>query len=374
MTKLANKQYHIMWVDDKWDEMDAWIDAFKKPKYNIILHPYKVAKQAISELEQNIHTYDGIILDAEIYNDTENEAPSTKGMVRCLKKVQELSIKKKLPCFISTGQDHLKSNDVWISTLEGWAKVYIKEDEDRKLMQDVKDAADKLWETQIKHKYADIFNLCSKHHEELIRICSIFENNEMTNTSIFVDIRKVLSWALVEYCGSHGIPHNGKTEEDKSVSLAKAKGYILSITRPDIIPPYVQKCILSCEDTSQNGCHQIIEGSPDPKMNKLVVDNHVRNGIAPYLISATFFELCTILQWCITLPTDENEIDQLRDELKYRYVGKVEKDPTNKYFCGDYMLEKNIAEPLLGYTIGIIDSEKIKSKYKFYSKHFEPIV
>ena len=367
------KIYNILWIDDEWKKQDAFSDECRL-QHNIHLEGYSTVKEGLIALEARLESWDGVLLDAEVCIEDEEQTPTVEGLSLCLTKLASLEHKKKLPHFVSSGKESVKNNEL---LKKMFGNFYIKGDHDDILVRDMKREADVLWTTQLKHKYSDIFEFCPMT-DELIRICNVVENGETRNSSIYNDIRKVLAWALVDYCGKHGIAQNIDNDDDIAVSLSKAKGFICSLQFPNEVPPYIQKCIYACEFCCQNGSHSEAEGGNVDK-NLLLVDKHTTEGKVPYLIRACFYELLTILNWCKTLPTRTETIEALKLKLKYKTKGIVEKDEKGNFHCGGQcVLDWNIAKSLEGKTIGVLEmgsnkNDRTSDRYKWFSNRFELI-
>lgn len=362
-----SKKYNVIWIDDEYDKQDAFIDYCKA--LDIDLVPYKVASQGLKALEDDISYWDAVILDAKVYCDSEDEVASLKGLRKCYDAIKRLSVqrKKEIPYFISTGQPDLCSDD---NFRDLFGDFYIKEIDDDRLLADLKSEADKQFETQMHHKYSDAFGLFSDNHQELMRIIKIYEDNDHRNTSFFNDLRKLLSWLLVKYCSVHGI---GKAYDgDEAITLSQAKGFLSSLKNTGLVPYYIVKAIESCEYVAQNGSHSKIEGK-NSDQNALLVDDHTKNGLNPYIIPAAFMEFLSIVTWALTLPILPHEIDELKAKLdditnsvttgNNAIVGQVRRAPDGSFYCENCLLPYQycIDNALEGKSISILRS-KVNTK------------
>ena len=90
--------YKILWIDDEWDKMLAFMDECEEI-HNLKLVPYKTRKEGIEELERDLDSWDAVLLDAKMFDETENEVASLTGLGKAKDCLERLSLKKALPYF-----------------------------------------------------------------------------------------------------------------------------------------------------------------------------------------------------------------------------------------------------------------------------------
>ena len=71
-----------------------------------------------------------------------------------------------------------------------------------------------------------------------------------------------------------------------------------------IVPVYIQRSFHSAVTVSNEGSH------------RLRIDQDTKDGVAPYLIRSTVFELLNILIWLKTLSTEKEEINERRRQTQ----------------------------------------------------------
>ena len=77
-------RYKVLWIDDNFDDQDAFLDkAFQN---GLDINPFKTSQQGMEELVSNIEQYDAVILDAMVYDESEDENASLKGLFSSIKK------------------------------------------------------------------------------------------------------------------------------------------------------------------------------------------------------------------------------------------------------------------------------------------------
>jgi hypothetical protein len=128
----------------------------------------------------------------------------------------------------------------------------------------------------------------------MLSIIKIHENREFNNADVFNKIRKVLDWIMqtVSDYGLLATPFNGTNQNDCSRFLGNPK-------LNDYIPVYIQRNLFSLVTLANEGSH------------RLITDQAVKNGIAPFLVTSTIFELMNVLMWTLQLPRDQESIDKI---------------------------------------------------------------
>lgn len=149
-----SEMYKILWIDDEWDKMCTFMEECEEI-HNLKLVPYRTRKEGIEALERDLDSWDAVLLDAKMFDESENEVASLAGLVKAQNFLERLSLKKTLPYFISTGQQDLL-DDKTFSQMVG--KYYVKDKEDEQLIEDIKIAINKSDSTQIKSLYRDVFD------------------------------------------------------------------------------------------------------------------------------------------------------------------------------------------------------------------------
>lgn len=148
-------RYNVLWIDDEYKKLTSVISDAEMD--DIILTPYSTSKEGIKAFEEDIYKWDAIILDAKGWNESSDEVATTEGMHNSLDKIAELRYKRVVPVFIFSGQGDLYDDEEFKRSLRG-KKLYKKGNkaDQAQLFQDIKTEANKLDETQIRFKYADV--------------------------------------------------------------------------------------------------------------------------------------------------------------------------------------------------------------------------
>lgn len=175
------KDYNVIWIDDEWDKMTEFKDECED--LHIHLKPYSYQKVAMDELDKHPHLWDAVLLDGEIKDKSEHEEPSTKGLLKALMYLAEKH--NKIPRFISTGKDKVKDNEMLKDE-----HIYIKDIDDEKLFDDIRNTIDNIERFKIKLVYKDVIDLLGNINKDVCEsIISIFEKMHDPDSDISFDSR-----------------------------------------------------------------------------------------------------------------------------------------------------------------------------------------
>lgn len=266
-------KYRILWIDNDYDKLDAIQIEMEQADLDITCS--KTAKEGIEYLREKIYYWDGVILDAKVFDETEHEADTLAGMTRVIMAVAELKPTRYIPLFIFTGQPDTKGNQAFDEMLKGHAlKAYSKNTERGKLYSDLKDEADKLPETQLRHKYKQVF-IEGVDEVLLMKILEILEKNEFNNSNIFNLTRKMFECTL-SICEEVGL------FENKITSVTRGKDKLKDSSE---VPLHIKWLLDSFVATAQDGSHY-------EQLSKDVAD-----GKHPYIVPATIYGLLAYITW-----------------------------------------------------------------------------
>lgn len=294
-------KYKILWIDDKWDELDSFKDVCELPKHGMEIIPCKYSVDGMRIFEQYLEEWSGVILDAKVLMDKESQLDQLKGLTYSIKKIHELAHIRKVPYYIFTGQPDTASGTAFAE--EHYDHYYEKDHDEDRLIEDIKRNANELAENHIIHKYQTVFDTWPESRHDLLRILKVLENEDWTNNSVLNDIRKILS-DIFNRCYERGfctIEHDGSNVA--ACSKMMGQRYMESI-----VPVYVQRALHFCVDVTNPGSH------------RTKTDSDVAEGKAPYLIRSLIYEMLNILYWCKNLPSKENR------ELVLAAIAQVENE------------------------------------------------
>ena len=197
------KDYNVIWIDDEWDKMTEFKDECED--LHIHLQPFSYQKAAMDELDKHPNSWDAVLLDGEIKDKSEHEEPSTKGLLKALMYLAEKH--KQIPRFISTGKDKVKDNEMLKDE-----HIYIKDIDDEKLFDDIRNTIDNIERFKVKLLYKDVIELLGNINKDVCEsIISIFEKMHAPDSDTSFDsklyynqIRQALEGVYI-VANKHGV-------------------------------------------------------------------------------------------------------------------------------------------------------------------------
>ena len=176
---MNKKEYNVIWLDDEWEIQQEFKDECED--LHIHLQPYSFQKAAMEELDKHPNSWDAIILDGEIKDQSDHEEPSTKGLLKALMYLAEKH--KQIPRFISTGKDKVRDNEMLKDE-----HIYIKDIDDEKLFDDIRNTIDNIERFRVKLLYKDVIELIGNINKDVCEsIISIFEKMHNPDSDISFD-------------------------------------------------------------------------------------------------------------------------------------------------------------------------------------------
>jgi hypothetical protein len=108
--------YNILWIDDEHETLSGTKGRAKRNGINLI--PFKSLNGGMSELERNYPFYDGVLLDAMIF-ENEDDVKGTEDTYNVHRaKERLLQLKKKFEIFVLTGQRAVYESGILINHLQ----------------------------------------------------------------------------------------------------------------------------------------------------------------------------------------------------------------------------------------------------------------
>lgn len=158
------KKYTVLWIDDEAENQDAFLDSAYLE--GIEINYFKTSKLGMEELTSKIEQYDAVILDAMVYNESEDEKAGLAGLQNSINIISSLSDSKKIPYFIFSG--YIDKNE-HSSAREMLAKetIFIKSKDNQALFEAIKEAANSQIDTQLKHENQRLFEVLNAYPEEV---------------------------------------------------------------------------------------------------------------------------------------------------------------------------------------------------------------
>lgn len=294
---MENIFYNILWIDDEHETLGGTKGRAKRNGINLI--PFKSLNGGMSELERNYPFYDGVLLDAMIF-ENEDDVKGTEDTYNVHRaKERLLQLKKKFEIFVLTGQKAIyESRDF----NQSFTKVYSKgsDSEIDRLFADIKEAAAGQEDTQIRHSYKRIFDVCTeKYIGELAGqdILNLLKVNDETNIdNHFNAIRKIIEDLFITFNKfnllpaefvKHGVALNESSKflagKSSDGSLFTEKGY--QHLKETHLPEQIAFYLRSILSVTQAGSH------------RSKIDLYVKTIKTPFLLKSVFFQLLDVLAW-----------------------------------------------------------------------------
>ena len=289
--------YNILWIDDEHETLTGTKGRAKRNGINLI--PFKSLNSGMDELERNFPFYDGVLLDAKFY-ENEDDVKGTEDTFNVHRaKERLLQIKKKFEVFILTGQAEAYGDQTF---KKAFTKVYKKgsDVEIDRLFEDIKEAASIQEDTQIRHSYKRVFDVCTEKYigelagQDILNLLKV--NDESNIDSHFNTIRKVIEDLFIAFNKFNLLPSDfvntgvasnesrrflaGKSY-DGSLSTEKGYQHLDGTHLPKQIAFYF-KSILS---VTQAGSH------------RSEVDLYVKTINTPFLFKSVLYQLLDLIVW-----------------------------------------------------------------------------
>ena len=162
-------------------------------------------------------------------------------------------------------------------------------------------------------------------------------------------------------------------EPYKGSNLSECSTFLGNKDLQSLVPLHIQRSFHSTSSICNEGSH------------RLVVDQLVKEGKAPYLVQSTVLEFLNILFWLKDMPKTPEGREYLKcvveellkdDEPQIEdYEGKdfvVEQDEKNNFHCGQCRLSFKAAQSFKGKIVTLFDvtenDAKSKDNYPYFAK------
>ena len=296
------KKYNVIWFDDE----ESTLDLIREKAHlnGIILNGFSNAKDGIAELELNYLQYDAAIVDGNFFTSAEQSGTpvSDRAFVDVARAIDKLSGKKVLPWFILSGQksftkevnthaDNYKNNKVYDK---------INDDDLIELWADIKLEADKQLDTQIRHEYQRVFDVCTEKYigeiaaPELLSLLKI--NNDASIDNNLNTIRKITEDLFTAFSKYRLLPiefvspkvflnesSRFLTGKNTDGGFFTEKGF--QHLEETHLPPQISNNLRSIVSITQAGSH------------RSNIDLHIRLVRTPYLYRSVVFLLLDVIIW-----------------------------------------------------------------------------
>lgn len=290
--------YNILWIDDEHETMSGTKGRAKRNGINLI--PYKSLNGGMSELERNYPNYDGVLLDAKFFENENDEAKSedTDNVHRAKERL--LQLPKKFEIFVLTAQAEAYEDRTF---KKAFTKVYEKgkEEDVNRLFSDIKEAAKGQLDTQLRHSYKRVFDLCTERYigelagQDILNLLK--GNNETNIDSNFNAIRKVVEDIFIAFNKFNLLP---KEFVSPSVALNQSSIFLAGQEQYEstdaVYKPY--KHLQETHLPKQIAFYlRSILSVTQPAAHRSDIDLFVKTIKTPFLLKSVLFQLLDVMVW-----------------------------------------------------------------------------
>jgi hypothetical protein len=146
--------YRVLWLEDEVEKVEGFFD--KAYQHDIELDHVETLSEFKHKIEANPkYHYDAVILDALGVNESKNEAASLNVLYNAILYLAYHREKEVIPFFVLSGYlGNEEHNNV--RNMIGEELIFIKTNDEAKLIQTLKNACESKYIESLKHKYKDI--------------------------------------------------------------------------------------------------------------------------------------------------------------------------------------------------------------------------
>lgn len=333
--------YNILWIDDEHETLGGTKGRAKRNGINLM--PFKSLNGGMSELERNYPFYDGVLLDAKFF-ENEDDKKGTEDTYNVHRaKEQLLQLKKKFEVFILTGQAEAYEDKTF---KKAFPKVYKKgsDVEIDRLFVDIKKAAASQKDTQIRHSYKRVFDVCTEKYigeyagQDILNLLKVEDESNIDNH--FNSIRKIIEDLFAAFHKFNLMPSEfvrpnvalnqssiflaGQEQHEKTDAVYKKHRHLEATHLPSQIAYYFRSILA----ITQSGSH------------RSNIDHHVRAVRTPFLLKSVFFQLLDVLVW-FKIYIDSNPKSQNWERIEA--TGEVNEFVTKEIIYGKVIERENLA-------------------------------
>ena len=331
------KEYNVIWIDDEWDKMTEFKDECEE--LHIHLQPYSYQKAAMEELDKHPNSWDAVLLDGEIKDKSEHEEPSTKGLLKALMCLAEKH--KEIPRFISTGKDKVKDNEMLKDE-----RIYIKDIDDEKLFDDIRNTIDNIERFKIKSFYSNaieqlrsINTWCSEKILDILEAMH-FPEKKIDPLLYYNPLRQTLEYIFREANKVSIIPDEfiGKEKDDVNLNQcvqflsgrnADWIGIRFGGAKDYVVPAHIKDMMFQVLNLGNVNSHsRTLNDDEQKKLGEYFKENVCNS---QYLIYSLALHICEIAVYMGKYIANNNNPSE--NEKKCKTFGVVEKIEGNESIC-----------------------------------------
>ena len=308
-------KYEVIWIDDEWDKMTQFKEECEVI-HHINLHPFRTQKAGMDALDNDIKKWDAVLLDAKMFDQSEdNEVAKLDGLRKAIEHINQLSLRRKIPYFISTGQPDLMDNETFE---QSFGKYYIKERDDLQLLEDMKDTMSKSTRYQVKTYYSEandiLLSFGNDIYEDVVDILEAMHfpdsHPDFTPRLFYNPMRKALEcvFRLAKTAGI--IPEEfflgGKVNLNQCFMFligrdAEVLGYRYGNKGEQIVPRHINDMMSLIINLGNCSSHSTEQSHPTELSEEEILkyDSHIKyQGVnSKLLVFSIALQFCEIVKW-----------------------------------------------------------------------------
>ena len=320
---MDEKEYTVLWVDDNFEDLYSIRQKAIDSKINLVC--FDNAESANLDLDDNFKSYDAVILDGLFYdkNNESGDVTSQRGLMKVVNKLKSFENQKKLPWFILTGKEVIKSENDFITAQNKEDDVHDKLDSQQvqRLFEKIKIAADSQIDSQIIFLYKNAFLIYDNHlgDEHKINLLKILKTLLSTESNLYFDeynsIRAIIE-LLFRKLQDSGIVCPDLTSLNGVSAFLSQKNNRYEYF-DEIIHPFIGELLFRTLNITQDGSHE------KPEL-KLRVQEYSKKFPAKYAYSSTVNSLLEILEYFNKFLSENQDTEKNKNKwLKKGLNGEI---------------------------------------------------
>lgn len=364
--------YNVLWLDDDHNKpvfLPFKVTASKK-KLNVTYCEF--SDDFLINLG-NGNCWDAVIIDV-IGKKSKDFSESDKGFIETFLRLTKDS--PSLLRFIFSGQDSILNNEGYIKDIVSanpaeYSKVliYDKTDGVESLLNDVIRAIEENPLRKIQIKYQNVFEVFTKKYigsegmRELVEILIDINLNKplINDKPYFTQIRIILEYVF-RAANRIGLLCDVCIGADGKINLTDSSRFLAGL------PTRVQRINYQCSKTHfppiladnvknllriTGGASHSSDVKFDDQINLVSYKSYIET---PYLLYNLAFIICDLIIWFKNYADQNDDVEynkslwEVASNESTNYVGVIEQDNDNNYFCGIYLL--SYLKVNTGFTVG----------------------
>jgi hypothetical protein len=386
-----DKEYTVLWIDDQYQKLIEF--RLQAKKQGVLLVPFASFEEGFNHLERHLSEFDAILLDGMFFEkkDQVQGTEDETALGLAIGKLNQLKSKKVFPWFVLSGKESFtKSNNLLLKADKKRCYDKTVPGDLQELLEAIRQEADKLVDTQVKHNYQQVFDVCKNKYigdsaaEDLMVILKSIGNveAEFKDVPYFNRLRTILESVfraankfglLHDACIPGGIVNLKNSHRFLSQNKVKISDTAVISCSVKHMPVIIERNLKNLLDITNVASHT----EPQEKeQSQLELTAYRKMVHSPYLLYSLTFQLMDVLLWFKAYVDENNNVEINRsywqifnDIAKPIHTGVLAQDANGNYYCDTFLLPYHKIQNNSLYKIGdqiniIKDQENSKSQTK----------